>query len=76
MQDDRKVGIELPLRILRLALTARTYTSATPIPASLSNIYDVRAHKQTLDQMGILLEALATEAAFVMGLGGGTLFRW
>jgi len=62
MQDDRRIGIELPLRILVWRDGAKVRIGHAD-PRELSNIYDVRAHQTTLDQMAILLEALTTEAA-------------
>ena len=62
MQDDRRIGIELPLRILVWRDGAKVRIGYAD-PRTLSNIYDVRAHQTTLDQMAILLEALTTEAA-------------
>jgi len=62
MQDDRRIGIELPLRILVWRDGAKVRIGYAD-PRALSNIYDVRAHQATLDQMAILLEALTTEAA-------------
>ena len=62
MQDDRRIGIELPLRILVWQEGAEVCIGYRD-PRELSNTYDVRAHETTLDQMATLLEALTTEAA-------------
>jgi uncharacterized protein (DUF302 family) len=62
MQDDRRIGIELPLRILVWQEGAEVCIGYRD-PRELSNTYDVRAHATTLDQMATLLEALTTEAA-------------
>jgi len=62
MQDDRRIGIELPLRILVWQEGAEVCIGYRD-PRELSNIYNVRAHGTTLDQMAMLLEALTTEAA-------------
>jgi uncharacterized protein (DUF302 family) len=62
MQDDRRIGIELPLRILVWQEGAEVCIGYRD-PRELSNTYDVRAHETTLDQMATLLETLTTEAA-------------
>jgi uncharacterized protein (DUF302 family) len=62
MQDDRRIGIELPLRILVWQEGAEVCIGYRD-PRELSNTYDVGAHKTTLDQMAKLLEELTTEAA-------------
>jgi uncharacterized protein (DUF302 family) len=62
MQDDRRIGIELPLRILVWEEDAEVRIGYRD-PRELSSTYDVRAHEATLDQMAKLLEELATEAA-------------
>ena len=62
MQDDRRIGIELPLRILVWQVGAEVCIGYRD-PRELSNIYNVRALETTLDQMATLLEALTTEAA-------------
>lgn len=62
MQDDPRVGIELPLRMLvwdggdavRLGYND---------PRTLADTYDVSAHGQTLAAMGALLEQIAAEVA-------------
>jgi uncharacterized protein (DUF302 family) len=62
MQDDRRIGIELPLRILVWQKGAEVCIGYRD-PRELSSTYDVRAHEATLDQMAKLLEELVTEAA-------------
>ena len=62
MQDDRRIGIELPLRILVWQKGAEVCIGYRD-PRELSNTYDVQAHETTLDQMAKLLEELTTEAA-------------
>jgi uncharacterized protein (DUF302 family) len=62
MQQDRRIGIELPLRILVWQEGAEVCIGYRD-PRELSNTYDVRAHETTLDQMAKLLEELTTEAA-------------
>src|SRR6266436_3127438 len=62
MQDDRRIGIELPLRILVWREGAKVRIGYAD-PLALSTTYDVRAHQTTLEQMVALLENLATEAA-------------
>ncbi|MDX6641901.1 MAG: hypothetical protein QOF12_2912 [Solirubrobacteraceae bacterium] len=62
MQDDRRIGIELPLRILVWQKGAEVWIGYRD-PRKLSSTYDVGAHEATLDQMAKLLEELATEAA-------------
>jgi uncharacterized protein (DUF302 family) len=62
MQDDRRIGIELPLRILVWQEGAEVCIGYRD-PRELSSTYDVRAHEATLDQMAKLLEELTTEAA-------------
>jgi uncharacterized protein (DUF302 family) len=62
MQDDRRIGIELPLRILvwREGDDVRVGYND---PRGLAGPYDVQPHQATLDQMASLLEAVAGEAA-------------
>ncbi len=62
MQADRRIGIELPLRILVWQDRAEVWIGYRD-PRELSNMYNVRAHETTLAQMATLLEALTTEAA-------------
>jgi uncharacterized protein (DUF302 family) len=62
MQDDPRIGIELPLRILVWQDDAEVCIGYRD-PRELSSTYDVRAHEATLDQMAKLLEELATDAA-------------
>jgi uncharacterized protein (DUF302 family) len=62
MQSDRRIGVELPLRMLvwrdgdEVLLGYRD-------PRELGELYDVAAHRSTLEQMATLLEELAVEAA-------------
>ena len=62
MQDDPRIGIELPLRILVWQDGAEVRIGYRD-PRELSNTYEVKAHDTTLDQMAKLLEELTTEAA-------------
>jgi uncharacterized protein (DUF302 family) len=62
MQDDPRIGIELPLRIV-------VWSSDDAImigykdPRGLADIYEVGEHAQTLEAMAALLSDLAQEAA-------------
>lgn len=62
MVSDRRIGIELPLRILVWREGAEVLL-AYHDPRELSNVYDVAEHQATLEQMATLLEELAIEAA-------------
>jgi uncharacterized protein (DUF302 family) len=62
MQDDPRIGIELPLRMLIWREGEQVLLGHND-PRELSAAYDVAAHAQTLAQMAALLEALAAEAA-------------
>jgi uncharacterized protein (DUF302 family) len=62
MQDDRRIGIELPLRIL-VWREGDNVRVAYNDPRGLAGLYDVQPHQATLDQMASLLEAVAGEAA-------------
>jgi uncharacterized protein (DUF302 family) len=62
MQDDRRIGIELPLRILVWKQGDEVLTGHND-PRELSRVYDVQRHEATLEQMATLLEALTTEAS-------------
>jgi uncharacterized protein (DUF302 family) len=62
MQSDRRVGIELPLRIL-VWQEAEDVMLAYRDPRELGGAYELGGHEQTLEQMARLLEELATEAA-------------
>jgi uncharacterized protein (DUF302 family) len=66
MQDDPRVGIELPLRML-VWREGEQVLLGHHDPRELNGRYDVSAHAQTLEQMATLLDALAAEAA-----GGGS----
>jgi uncharacterized protein (DUF302 family) len=64
MQSDRRIGIELPLRMLvwqeaeggEVLLGYRD-------PLELDSVYEIAEHRSTLEQMARLLDELATEAA-------------
>jgi uncharacterized protein (DUF302 family) len=62
MQEDRRIGIELPMRML-VWREAEDVLLAYRDPRELSSAYDVAAHAPTLAQMATLLDELATEAA-------------
>jgi uncharacterized protein (DUF302 family) len=62
MQDDPRIGIELPLRMLIWREGEQVLIGHND-PRELGSAYDVGAHAQTLEQMAALLEALAAEAA-------------
>ena len=62
MQDDPRIGIELPLRILVWSESDDVFL-AHHDPRELSGAYKVAAHESTLAQMASLLEQLATDAA-------------
>jgi uncharacterized protein (DUF302 family) len=62
MQDDRRIGIELPLRILVWRERDGVWIGYRD-PRELAGIYNVRAHEPTLDQMTTLLEELTADAA-------------
>jgi uncharacterized protein (DUF302 family) len=62
MQDDPRIGIELPLRVLvwrEGAVVRLGYND----PRDLAAAYDVEPQRATLEQMAMLLDAVATEAA-------------
>jgi uncharacterized protein (DUF302 family) len=61
MQSDRRIGIELPLRML-VWRDAQDVFIGYRDPRELST-YDLVGHESTLEQMAILLEGLAAEAA-------------
>jgi len=65
MQDDRRVGIELPLRML-VWRDGAAVTLGYLDPHELAAHYDVGRHAQTLEQMASLLDGLAAAA-----VGGG-----
>lgn len=62
MLSDRRVGIELPLRIL-VWREGEDVLLAYRDPRELSSAYDIASHQSTLEQMATLLDELATEAA-------------
>ncbi len=62
MQSDRRIGLELPLRMLVWRERDRVLLGYRD-PRELGGIYDVADREATLEQMATLLEALATESA-------------
>jgi len=62
MQDDRRIGIELPLKML-LWREGGDVLLGYNDPRELTETYRVTGHHATLEQMASLLEALAAEAA-------------
>jgi len=62
MQSDRRIGIELPLRMLAWRDGGDVLLGYSD-PLDLSGSYDVARHRPTLEQMTTLLEELAAEAA-------------
>ncbi len=62
MQSDRRVGIELPLRML-IWREGEDVMLAYRDPLELAGAYDLQGHAQTLEQMSKLLGELADEAA-------------
>lgn len=62
MLSDRRIGIELPLRILVWRDGADVLLAYSD-PRDLSGQYDVAEHRSTLEQMAKLLEDLVSEAA-------------
>jgi uncharacterized protein (DUF302 family) len=62
MLSDRRIGIELPLRILVWRDGADVLIAYSD-PRDLSDEYDVAEHRSTLEQMAKLLEELTREAA-------------
>ncbi len=71
MQDDPRIGIELPLRMLIWRDGEQVLLGHTD-PRELARSYDVSAHAQTLAQMAMLLDALAAEAAAAPSAAGRT----
>jgi uncharacterized protein (DUF302 family) len=61
MQSDRRIGIELPMRML-LWREGDDILIGHGDPRGLTGAYDVAAHIPTLEQMAALLDELATEA--------------
>jgi uncharacterized protein (DUF302 family) len=62
MQDDRRIGIELPMRMLVWREDADVLLAYRD-PCELSGGYEVARHQATLEQMKKLLDELAAEAA-------------
>lgn len=62
MQDDPRVGIELPLRILVWSSDEATMIGYND-PRAFADVYAVGDHAQMLDAMAALLSELAQEAA-------------
>jgi uncharacterized protein (DUF302 family) len=62
MVEDPRIGIELPLRML-VWRSGEEVNVGYADPRELSATYDVAEHAATLEQMAILLDALAVEAA-------------
>jgi uncharacterized protein (DUF302 family) len=62
MQEDPRIGIELPLRILVWDDGDVTNVGFND-PRGLSDLYDVAAHAAALEAMSSLLDQLAHEAA-------------
>jgi len=67
MQDDRRIGIELPLRML-VWREGEDVLLGYRDPRELSGTYEVAGHQGTLEQMAQLLEELAAEAAGEAGV--------
>jgi uncharacterized protein (DUF302 family) len=67
MQEDRRIGIELPLRML-VWREGENVLLGYRDPRELSGTYDVAGHQGTLEQMARLLEELAAEAAGETGV--------
>lgn len=62
MLSDRRIGIELPLRILVWRDGADVLLAYSD-PRDLSDEYDVAEHRAALERMAKLLEELTSEAA-------------
>ena len=62
MQDDPRIGIELPLRML-IWTDGDSAMIGYNDPRDLANRYSVAEHAESLEQMNDLLAALASEAA-------------
>ena len=62
MQSDRRIGIELPLRMLVWQEGGEVLVGYRD-PRELSKNYDVASHKTTLEHMATLLGQLADEVA-------------
>lgn len=61
MQDDPEIGYELPLRILVWDAGGQTKVGYRA-PVELAASYEVADHKEILQRMGALLEALLAES--------------
>ena len=61
MQEDPRIGIELPLRLLLWNNGEQTLLGYND-PRDLSQLYDVAPHAATLNAMSALLEEIAHEA--------------
>ena len=61
MQDDRRIGIELPLRILVWREGDHVVVGYRD-PRELSSVYNVATHEQTLEEMAALLDTLSADA--------------
>ena len=62
MQEDRRVGIELPLRML-IWREGDDVMLGHDDPRELAEAYEVGEQRATLEQMAALLQELAAEAA-------------
>ena len=62
MQQDPRIGIELPLRLLVWDRGNETMVGYND-PRDLANTYDVTAQSATLDAMSSLLDQITNEAA-------------
>jgi uncharacterized protein (DUF302 family) len=62
MQSDRRIGIELPLKMLVWQEGKEVWLGYGD-PRTLSSSYEVAQQQSTLEQMAKLLEELASEAA-------------
>ena len=62
MQDDPRIGVELPLRIVVWASSDGTMIGYND-PRELAGTYEVGEHATTLAAMAMLLSELAQEAA-------------
>jgi uncharacterized protein (DUF302 family) len=62
MQSDPRAGIDLPLRIL-IWQEGEEVLLGFRDPRELGEIYDIRSHQATLEQMAALLGELTSEAA-------------
>lgn len=62
MQDDPRIGIELPLRIIVWDSAEGTMIGYND-PRELADVYSVGEHARTLDLMAALLSDLAQQAA-------------